>query len=851
MRHEGPVNAVLVTPDGRQIVSAGDDSTIRVWDLATEQQVLELTGHTTAVLCLALTPDATRIISGSVGGTVRVWDRSTGEQVGEPLGGYGNGVRAVTTTPDGLEIIAAFSGETDSTADVVIATWNRGTGKEIGPLLTGDPGTIRALVTTLDGTELIAVYDDGTIQRSHRASGDPGRPYARLAGAQAVAISSDREVIVLGEDDVLWVLPDSLTDMAAGPQHLPDLQVSSVAISPDGEWIAVGDHRSRIAVWRRTPSLSEAARWVAHNGPVRAVAFTPDSRVIVSGGRDGSVRMFDLVEAVPPAGERLAEVVSDLESREDRLGIANDVQMIAAVVAAESTVPPLSIALLGDWGIGKSSFMRQVWDRVEDLAGREGFAGNVRQVRFNAWHYSDDHLWVGLVEHLFRELARRADPGEAERVDDLEAALSAKEAERDRLDADLKAVEEHTGWVRRVLLPLRSARLFGVALRELGRDLRAAGWRVAVALLVIAVGVAAIVLGAGVLRWLGGVLVVLAPAVLAWRRLETYAAQAKRDLENRKSKVDREILQVEATLTRLDPARRLEGLLTEISTGDRYETYRGLTGRIHSDLQRLGRDLTAAREYWRTSGAKGTPPLQRIVLYVDDLDRCRPRRVVDVLQAVNLLLTMELFVVVVAVDPRWLLRALEKHHKNLSEDGAVAYLDKIFHLPVALRPMGEHAAGYLRSLLPADDDDEPPAEQAPPAPETRPEPRPAGTATNEVSQQRATPEPPPAPTIPSPEGLRCAPGNGSSSPCSPRCCPPRGRSRSWSTCTGCCGWEFRNAGSPSSSAPRRVGRTRPPRCCWPRWSAPRTRPGSCCPSWRWPVLAETSSSSSTASYPRG
>jgi hypothetical protein len=56
--------------------------------------------------------------------------------------------------------------------------------------------------------------------------------------------------------------------------------------------------------------------------------------------------------------------------------------------------------------------MKLVIDEVHRLAhtfsATQAYVRNVRQVRFNAWHYSDDHLWVGLVEHLFREL--RAEP---------------------------------------------------------------------------------------------------------------------------------------------------------------------------------------------------------------------------------------------------------------------------------------------------------------------------------------------------------------------------------------------------------------------------------------------------------
>lgn len=60
----------------------------------------------------------------------------------------------------------------------------------------------------------------------------------------------------------------------------------------------------------------------------------------------------------------LAEVTSDEESAEDRLGITPDVHIVSALAAAVSTEPPLSIALLGDWGTGKSTFMRQMSDRI-------------------------------------------------------------------------------------------------------------------------------------------------------------------------------------------------------------------------------------------------------------------------------------------------------------------------------------------------------------------------------------------------------------------------------------------------------------------------------------------------------
>jgi hypothetical protein len=153
----------------------------------------------------------------------------------------------------------------------------------------------------------------------------------------------------------------------------------------------------------------------------------------------------------------LAGVRSDEPSDVDLLGVADDVETLAALVAASGTEPPLAIAVMGEWGAGKSTVLRQVRARVERLAalslnnlGHSAYAASVRQVAFNAWHYSDDHVWTGLVEHLFRELAgagqeeggRPADPTRtrAERLSLRERARQL-EADRDRYDAAVAAVD--------------------------------------------------------------------------------------------------------------------------------------------------------------------------------------------------------------------------------------------------------------------------------------------------------------------------------------------------------------------------------------------------------------------------
>ncbi|MGF7237113.1 MAG: WD40 repeat domain-containing protein, partial [Frankia sp.] len=62
--HTGRVWAVAVTPDGRQIITGGDDGTARVWDRATGQLQIILTGHSGRVRSVAVTPDGRQIVTG-------------------------------------------------------------------------------------------------------------------------------------------------------------------------------------------------------------------------------------------------------------------------------------------------------------------------------------------------------------------------------------------------------------------------------------------------------------------------------------------------------------------------------------------------------------------------------------------------------------------------------------------------------------------------------------------------------------------------------------------------------------------------------------------------------------------
>jgi KAP-like P-loop domain-containing protein len=142
-----------------------------------------------------------------------------------------------------------------------------------------------------------------------------------------------------------------------------------------------------------------------------------------------------------------------------------------------------------------------------------------------------------------------------------------------------------------------------------------------------------------------------------------------------------------------------------------------------ADLQNLS-DILRDQRIVSDDATNGLRAIDRVVLYIDDLDRCQPNDVVRVLQLVHMLLAFELFVVVVAVDARWIEVALRQTYPWLARDkGSIPlptaerpnekmavetyeyvtpedYLEKIFQIAFWLEPMtAGRAASYLTTLV--------------------------------------------------------------------------------------------------------------------------------------------------------
>ncbi|MGK3966532.1 P-loop NTPase fold protein [Sorangium sp. So ce118] len=247
--------------------------------------------------------------------------------------------------------------------------------------------------------------------------------------------------------------------------------------------------------------------------------------------------------------------------------------------------------------------------------------------------------------------------------------------------------------------------------------------------------------------------------------------------ERRVAQADERVRAAERALEETRPERQIARFIQERVGSDDYRKHLGIVAMVRRDFARLS-DLMApgSKEAWAERAA-GLPPaaadlprIDRIVLYIDDLDRCPPQRVVEVLEAVHLLLAFKLFVVVVGVDSRWISGSLLHHYPRLLQSdidgagdamtGAAAcphdYLEKIFQIPFWVRSMdGAGAFRLIAGLL------APCEERRAAAPAAQPNEAAQLVQTPAVVDERR-PEPAPSdavasPVAPAPEGTAAPP----------------------------------------------------------------------------------------------
>lgn len=277
---------------GRKAAVGGDPRELRLWDL--QRGVLERTvvGLSSA-WSVALSADGRALASGDENGNVRYWDLRRADSPAQTLVGHGAGVEGVAFSADGQQL-ATGSGEWNADEKAwEVKLWDLSSGRA-------------ALVRTLsectppvafsrDGATLAAVsHDQKHVQIRSAPAGTLLRTLAVRPGPVSdVAISPDGNLVAVsgwGGELGLW---DARTGAALRTLTSSPTSIDSVAFSSDGRNVAGGGSDGTVKVWevqtgRRLRTL------VGHDSGVIAVGFLAEGRILASGGDDHSIKVWEV-----------------------------------------------------------------------------------------------------------------------------------------------------------------------------------------------------------------------------------------------------------------------------------------------------------------------------------------------------------------------------------------------------------------------------------------------------------------------------------------------------------------------------------------------------------------------------
>lgn len=280
-------NAVSVrfSRDGRYLFSSSLDRTVKMWDLNANppQVVRAFVGHTDWINPIVLSHNDEYLISGSYDNTIRQWRVSDGAQV-RVLTAHTNWVWSVAFSPDGQYLASGSH-------DFTIKLWRVSDGAL--QAVYQYPDRIDGIAFSPDGRYLVAGCRDGNVYVLHLATGNLV-PLSGHTSAYIFTIASHGQYFASASGEaILW---DWDTLSAVGTFAVPNNHLWSVAISPDGNLLAIGPYFPYDSAIRlfQLPSGTLQATLSGHSSTVMSLDFSPNGQTLASASWDNTIRLWDL-----------------------------------------------------------------------------------------------------------------------------------------------------------------------------------------------------------------------------------------------------------------------------------------------------------------------------------------------------------------------------------------------------------------------------------------------------------------------------------------------------------------------------------------------------------------------------
>ena len=332
---------------GNHLISLGSDQSIHVHDIVTGQE-LKAIAHPVPVRDLTISPtDPNLLLTAGEDKTLRAWNLADGANVGArpDLTDLPN---ALTFMPDGKGIILGENGGRIRTLAYPFTYEfdDRPVGTHIAPLTSVARTAKSGFVLTASQDRTVRLWDP---------NGAPIRAYALFAPVrQAVIAETENRVAAVGIDNVLrlWGID------GAEQKVLPNV-TGAIAFSPDGKWLAYGGADNKLHL--QPADFSAPERLVAtHGGPIRTILFRPDNAQVLSGGADNVIKVADVAsgaEVRTLAGHQAPVTSLSISADGKTLASGSEDKTVKlwnveagtpTANFAEATAPVLSVAITPD-----------------------------------------------------------------------------------------------------------------------------------------------------------------------------------------------------------------------------------------------------------------------------------------------------------------------------------------------------------------------------------------------------------------------------------------------------------------------------------------------------------------------